>query len=207
MVLTVLMAVLLAYVLGSIPFGVPITRLIAGKNVREQGSGRTGSTNVVRSAGWPAGLLTGALDILKGGLAVNLPLLLTPELGMLPLAQALCGIAVVVGHNYSLFIGFEGGAGATPNAGAAIGLWPWAALILIPLLPIVLISTGYASVATTSGAVVTVIMFMVLAALGVTPPIYILYAGATLTLIIIALLPNYKRLAEGTERRVGPRAQ
>jgi glycerol-3-phosphate acyltransferase PlsY len=202
--LTYVAGLLVAYLLGSIPTGFLIVRAVTGQDVRMVGSGRTGATNAMRAAGLGIGLVSGLGDIGKGMAAVYAARLLAPGD---PWLEALCGVAAVAGHNWSVFIGFRGGAGTGPNTGAAIVLWPPAGLVLIPLIPVVIVLTGYASLASTLSALSVIVIFVLRAAVAGQPWAYAVYAAATALMVWGALLPNYRRLAQGTERVVGPRAQ
>jgi glycerol-3-phosphate acyltransferase PlsY len=86
-------------------------------------------------------------------------------------------------------------------------LWPVVGLLLVPFVPIILVLTGYASIASTSAAVLILAIFGLRAALSGEPLAYVLYALITTVLVALALLPNYKRLIAGEERLVGPRAK
>ncbi|HEX2698476.1 MAG TPA: glycerol-3-phosphate acyltransferase, partial [Anaerolineales bacterium] len=112
---------LLAYVLGSIPFGLLIVKVATGKDIRQVASGRTGGTNAMRAAGCWAGIATAVFDILKGTAAVLLARVLTHNVWM----EILAPIAAVLGHNYSIFLAerdadgklrLRGGAGGAPTA-------------------------------------------------------------------------------------------
>lgn len=203
-ILSYVVAVIMAYLLGSIPVGVFVVRLLSGRDIREVGSGRTGGTNAFRAAGLIAGLLTAFGDIGKGFVAVYIGRLLG---GGEPALEAVCGVAAVAGHNWPIYLNFKGGAGTGPNVGAAVALWPWSAVVLIPLTALTLYTTGYASVASTTAGLLIVAIFVVRAIVLNTPIAYIGYAIGTLILTGLALIPNYKRLVAGTERRVGPRAK
>ena len=120
------------YLLGSIPSGFLIVRVFSGQDVRQMGSGRTGGTNVMRAAGFWPGLLTALLDMLKATASVWIAKAVLP-LDIQPLGMALAGLCAILGHNYSLFLKFKGGAGGAPCVGGAIGIWPWSGLIIVPL--------------------------------------------------------------------------
>lgn len=203
-VLAFLTAILLAYLMGSIPVGVIVVKALTGKDVRDFGSGRTGGTNAMRAGGTIAGVMTGVGDFLKGLGAVNIARVIWPGS---PVLEALCAVAAVAGHNWSVFNNFKGGAGTGPNIGAAAALWPWAGVILFPAVPVILLLTGYASVTSTAVAVGAVLIFLLRAIFGDAPWAYVGYALATTLFVALALLPNYRRLIEGTERMVGPRAK
>ncbi|MEK7311478.1 MAG: glycerol-3-phosphate acyltransferase [Chloroflexota bacterium] len=212
-----IVSVVAAYLMGAIPFGVAIVRVVSGKDVRSVGSGRTGGTNAMRAAGFGAGLLTAILDILKGTFAVWLASALT---GGVHWIEVLAGVMAVLGHNYSIFaaqrvtsesgrtrLKFSGGAGGAPSVGAASGLWIWSALIMIPLGALILFGVGYASVATMSAGLIATAIFAVRAIFFGGPWEYVAYGITIFVLQVWALRPNIKRLMEGTERMIGWRAR
>lgn len=204
----VLGAAAIGYLLGAIPFGYTFVWWLARRDVTRTGSGRTGGTNALRAGGPVAGVLTALFDFLKGALAVLVARALTQGQAVQPWAEALAGAAAVLGHNASIFIGFKGGAGTGPNVGAAVALWPPAALLLVPLTPLLVIVTGYASVTSMTLALLILAVFVVRAAQGFAPWAYVWgYALITALLVYIALLPNIRRLLRGEERKVGPRAR
>jgi glycerol-3-phosphate acyltransferase PlsY len=204
---------LLAYLIGSIPFGFLIVKRITGQDIRTVQSGRTGGTNAMRAAGFWAGLSTALLDVLKGASSVWMSRMIAPNIHWL---QVLSGIAAILGHNYSIFLieriengklRFRGGAGGTPTAGGAIALWPPMILILIPVSALLLFGVGYASLATVSVPIVALIVFIIRAIMGISPWVYVLYGVLAEIILIWALRPNIKRLIHGTERVVGWRAK
>jgi glycerol-3-phosphate acyltransferase PlsY len=208
-----LVFLLVCYLLGSVPFGVLIVRLTSGKDIRQVESGRTGGTNAMRAAGFWAGLATAILDLLKATAAVYLARWLAPGNVWL---EILCPVAAVLGHNYSLFLlernsegklRFRGGAGGAPTVGGALGLWAPSILIIVPLAALVLFGIGYASVTTMSAALIAILIFAYRAYIGASPWEFILYGVLTEALLVIALLPNIRRLINGTERLVGWRAR
>lgn len=199
--------VVLAYLIGAIPVGLVIVRLVTGRDIRSVGSGRTGGTNAMRAAGPIVGVVTALSDVGKGFLAVSLPrLILSGPQSTIEIVAAICGIAAVAGHNWPIYLRFRGGAGTTPNVGAAVALWPLT-LALIPVGGILLLATGYASVTSTIVSFAIVIIFALRAIIAHQPVSYVGYALGTFILIAIALIPNYRRLIAGTERIVGPRAK
>jgi glycerol-3-phosphate acyltransferase PlsY len=197
-----------SYIFGSIPFGLIVVKLMIGKDVRTIASGRTGGTNVMRAAGLWAGLLTALLDILKSAAAVWLAQAITANVWI----HVAAPIAAILGHNYSIFmiehgsdgrVHLRGGAGGAATGGGAFGLWPPAALILIPCGLLIWYGIGYASITTLSIGLMVIIIFGVRAALGLGPWEYIIYGIAAEILLIWTLRPNIQRLIEGTERRHG----
>jgi len=204
-ILLSVVAVVVGYLLGSIPNGYLVIKLFKRADITKIGSGRTGGTNAMRAGGALLGLLTAVLDIMKGGLAVLFGRWLVPG-SVWP--EVLAGIAAVFGHNWSFWLVFitgrlNAGAGTGPNLGAAMAFWPPLGLIVIPLTLFCLFVIGYASVASIVAAVAIVaILVWRISAAGLAWQ-HIVYGIATLAMVLWALRPNLKRLAEGTERRVG----
>lgn len=197
---------LLAYVFGSIPFGLIVVKLISGKDIRQVASGRTGGTNAARAAGGIAGLLTALMDCAKGAAAVLLAGAVSPGNQWL---HMLAPIAAILGHNYSMFlverdsmnrIRLRGGAGGGPTVGGAIGLWWQSALIVLPIAALVYFGIGYASVTTLSIALIIITIFTVRLAMGLASLPDALYGIIALVLLAWALRPNIKALLEGRER-------
>jgi glycerol-3-phosphate acyltransferase PlsY len=193
-------ALLVSYLLGSIPVGILVVRWARGIDVRQVGSGRTGGTNVLRAAGWKAAVFTGLGDASKATLAV----LVARWLHGPSLLLALAGTAAVVGHNYSLFLGFRGGAGTGASIGGALALWPVSGLITIPTLLGVGMTTGRASLGSITITLVLPLVFAVRAILGHGPWAYVAHGLTTSAVTLWALRPNIKRLLNGSERRVVP---
>jgi glycerol-3-phosphate acyltransferase PlsY len=203
-----LFSALIGYTLGAFPTAYFVVRLVAGKNVLDTGSGRVSSANALRAGGRLAFVITIVSDIAKGAVAMLLVRTLTHN----GWAEAMAGMAAVVGHNASLILWlvakrFGGGAGAATFGGGALLLWPPAALIVVPLIPLVLYFTGYASVASTVVVLTTALIFTVRSFLGLAPWSEAVYALGGSLIVIYTLRPNYQRLRAGTERRIGPRAK
>ncbi len=201
--------ILLAYIFGSIPFGLLIVKLKTGKDIREVESGRTGGTNAMRAAGFWAGFLTAMLDILKGAVGVWLAIWLTPNSHWV---HVVAPLAAILGHNHSIFlperdengklIGLHGGAGGAPSVGGAMGLWPASILIILPLGMLTFFSIGIASITTMAVALFAIIIFAVRASQGLMPWLDVWYGVGAEILLIWALRPNIKKLFEGHERVV-----
>lgn len=203
-IMPLIITTLLGYLLGSIPFGYLFVKLFTGQDVRQMGSGRTGSTNVMRAGGSKVALLTGLCDGLKGAVAVWLAQWLVPQTHW---AEVLAGLAAIFGHNYSVYIGFKGGAGGAPTVGAAAGLWIGSLFIIAPLGLLIWYFVGYASVTTISFGVMAIVIMAVRWGLGAGPVEYIGFGVLALVLCLWSLRPNLKRLFEGTERLHGWRAK
>ena len=186
------------YLLGSIPVGLLVVRAVTGKDIREVGSGRIGGTNVLRVAGPWVALLTSLSDVAKGLLAVYLARAVVG----IPVVEALAGLAAVVGHNYSIFIGFKGGAGTATTIGGAIGLWPWNGAIMIVVGAAVVTAMRYASLGSIVVALLLPIILILRAWLAGAPWVYLIHGLGTAALTLWALRPNIRRLRDGNERRV-----
>lgn len=201
--------ILLAYIFGSVPFGLLIVKFKTGKDIREVESGRTGGTNAMRAAGFWAGFATAMLDILKGAASVWVAQALTPNSHWVHVAAPL---AAILGHNYSIFLarrdengkflGLSGGAGGAPSVGGAIGLWWPSILIILPLGMLTFFSIGIASITTMAVALFAIIVFAVRASQGLMPWIDVLYGLGAEILLVWALRPNIRKLLEGNERVV-----
>jgi glycerol-3-phosphate acyltransferase PlsY len=190
------------YLLGSVPFGFLIVKLIKGIDIRTYGSGRTGGTNVYRAAGIVPGVLTALLDVGKGMVAVTIARALFPQLQ--GWAEALTGIGVILGHNYSCFLGFKGGAGGATAVGTGMALWWGAGVPALVLGCVMVFGLGYASLATLIAGLSVAVVFT-LAAIFHWENFnwsYAAYGWAVFVLCIIALRPNIERLRKGTEKRV-----
>lgn len=198
--------IFLAYIFGSIPFGLLIVKIATGKDIREVASGRTGGTNAARAAGAGAGLLTAIMDGAKGASAVWMAQAVAPANHWL---HVLAPIAAIVGHNYSMFLTerdsnnrlrLRGGAGGGPTVGGAIGLWWQSAFIVLPLLTLVFFGIGYASITTMSAALIITAIFAIRYSMGLAslPDVY--YGVMAFALLVWALRPNIKALIEGRER-------
>jgi len=196
-----IIAILIAYLFGSIPMGY-IVACLYGVDVTASGSGRIGGTNVLRAAGVTAAGLTVLGDVMKGLLPIYFF-----QIAFDPLTVALAMTAAVLGHNYSIFLGFKGGVGAGTAIGTVAGLSVIAGLIVAICGLIVLGLSRYASVLSTTVAISSVIVLAVYAALGYMPYEYIIGAVLNLAVMVYALRPNYARLRAGTERRIGQKTE
>jgi glycerol-3-phosphate acyltransferase PlsY len=144
--MTVLEAVslIVAYLLGSIPFGYLIVKLTSGADIRETGSGGTGATNVSRKAGKAGGVATLALDALKGAAAVLVARWLSGEEGTSWVVAAAAALAVV-GHCFPVWLKFKGGKGVATGLGVFLAIAPWAALAALAVFIVVVWRTRYIS--------------------------------------------------------------
>lgn len=209
--LYILLAAVIGYFLGAIPFGAIYVKLFKGDDLTKVGSGRTGGTNAMRAAGWKVGVLTGFSDVVKGIVAVLIVRwfigsLTTPE--QLPLLEVTTGFFTVVGHNWSIFLGGSGGAGTGPNVGWAAAVWSPIFFIGFGVMVSMIYFIGYASVASMTMSLIIPVVFGVLYWLGyINSMVYVWGSLATSLLVAFALRSNFQRLARGEERLVGRRAK
>ena len=174
-----ILGLLLAYLLGSIPTGLWIGQIFFKKNLREYGSGNTGTTNTFRILGKTAGTVTFVFDFLKGTLATLLPLLLHIN-GISPM---IFGLLAVLGHTFPIFAEFKGGKAVATSAGVVLGFSPlfFSYLIIIFIVTLYLGSMiSLASIVVAGFAIISVLIFPLL---GIILPSYDLL----FTLIIILL--------------------
>jgi len=212
-IFTFLAFLLFSYIMGSVPSGPLIVKLTSGRDIRKIESGRTGGTNVMRAAGFWAGLITAVLDILKSAVCVWLAQVWFSGNVWI---EILAPIMAIVGHNYSIFLAerdqggrlrLHGGAGGAPCVGGSLGLWAPSVLFIVPMAAMILFLIGYASVTTLSIAFLSVVIFAYRAWLGISPWQYAVYGIIAEAVLIWALRPNIRRLLSGNERVVGWRAR
>jgi glycerol-3-phosphate acyltransferase PlsY len=191
------MLVLLAYLLGAIPFGLILTKIFGGKDVREHGSGNIGATNVSRVAGPLAGILTLLFDVLKGAAAAGLTGRLT---GHSALWMMLAGLSALAGHCFPVWLGFKGGKGVATALGVFVMLCPLAALAALVLFLLVFVFWRYVSLASISAAAAMPLLIYFLWAPPHAPPLVVtfgtLFAAA---LVIYKHKANLQRLLSGSE--------
>ncbi|MES1241657.1 MAG: glycerol-3-phosphate 1-O-acyltransferase PlsY [Acidobacteriota bacterium] len=195
--------VVLAYLIGSIPFSFLIVKLVAHKDVRRVGSGNVGATNAMRAAGKAAGVAALLLDVAKGVAAV----LLARRLGATPGVVGAAAVAGVLGHCYPVWLGFRGGKGVATSAGAMGALAPPAmALTLIAFLVIVSWKR-YVSLGSIVAAALFPLFIYASQRLGwEDPDPRLLLAGVLIGLIVVVKhRSNLERLRQGVEPRLGER--
>jgi glycerol-3-phosphate acyltransferase PlsY len=188
----------IGYLMGSFPSGYLAARALKGVDPRQHGSGRTGGTNILRSAGKGAAFLTVIGDFFKG----LLPVLFARWWLGTDAAAVLAGLAAVLGHNRSIFLRFGGGAGSMTNAGVVAALAPHALPFMVVAAFISARIWRMASVASmvTAATMATVLIASFL--LSLSPVAYAAYGVLACVLIVFELRPNIERLRNGTERRV-----
>jgi glycerol-3-phosphate acyltransferase PlsY len=189
----------LSYLLGSIPWGYVILQWRHGVDIREFGSGRIGTSNVLRTAGGKTAALVLVLDLLKGVLAV----VLARELIGTTAGEVAAGLAAMAGHNWPVFLKFRGGRGIATGLGGLSVMAPLPAAIgAISFIPITLLSR-YVSLGSMIGVVIACLSLLALALYGMYSTIYIVYAFTGGAIIIWQHRDNIGRIIKGTERRIG----
>ncbi len=190
-----LLIFVLAFIIGSIPFGIIIAKA-KGIDLKKVGSGNIGATNVLRSLGKSAALLTLLGDVLKGTAAVAIG----RYFGLGPVFEGLCGFCAILGHNFSLFLGFRGGKGVATSFGVLSIYSPQTALFTFIIWLIVVMTTKYSSL----GALVS-FGLLPLSILFFDHRDKIIIAVLITILIFVRHKDNIKRLLSGTERKMGRR--
>jgi glycerol-3-phosphate acyltransferase PlsY len=189
---------LASYLLGAIPTSYLVSRFIAGIDLRKHGSGNLGATNLYRVLGWKYAVPVALFDIAKGAIPV---LVFARQVSDSQLFAMACGVAAIVGHVFSVFVGFKGGKGVATAAGVVLGLTPLAlgAAALIWVLLVLL--TGYVSLGSIAAAAVLPVAVYLLED-SVRPEI--LWVDiAIATGVILTHRRNIQRLLKGTENRFG----
>ncbi|NJN55190.1 MAG: glycerol-3-phosphate acyltransferase [Anaerolineae bacterium] len=208
------LAALIGYFCGAIPFGFIYVYWRKGIDLREVGSGRTGGTNSLRAAGLKVGIVTAISDAVKGILAVVLArYFLATGVGepLVPWITVTAGTFSVIGHNWSIFLKWRGGAGTGPNVGWATAVWPPMFPIAALVMILMMVGVGMASVASLTMGAIIPISFIILYLADVPgysdTLAYVVGGLAAFSIVAWALRPNIKRLIEGNERVVGPAAK
>jgi glycerol-3-phosphate acyltransferase PlsY len=200
--------------LGSIPFGLILGKLKSGVDIREQGSGKTGATNLMRVSGTKLGILALVLDVVKASAAVVLAtVIIGHDSGVLTVggvsvhwqyvAQVAAGMAAVVGHNWPIFAKFKGGRGVTAYFGTLFALFYPAGIFGAEVLAIAALRSRHMSLGSLLGAAATwCLMLPMTIVYKLIPPIYLIYGSVVVALIVYQHRDNIKRLRQGTERRL-----
>ena len=213
MVAEFIFIVVVAYLLGSIPFGLIISKLKSGVDVREYGSGKTGATNVMRITGAKLGVLTLVLDVVKAAGAVMLAtVIIDGDSGVLTIgsaavywqhiAQVVAGLAAVIGHNWPIFAKFKGGKGVTAYFGTLFAIYPPVGIFGAQIVAIAALRSRHMSLGSVLGSVAALCLMIPLTILYKFPLIYLAYGSVVVALIILQHHDNIKRLRQGTERRL-----
>ena len=189
-----LLALLLSYLLGSIPNGLWLCRALWHVDLRQHGSHNIGATNAWRTLGKGPGFLVFFLDMLKGLLAVWLGEMLVGT----PLVMILCGVLAIVGHSLSLFLRFHGGKGVATGLGVILMLMPKVTVIVFLVWLLLVLATRYVSL----GSIVAAALVPVLSLVFGYPALYVVFGVLAAALIIVRHRSNITRLLNGTENRI-----
>lgn len=189
------LAILIAYLLGSISVSTLMVKAVKKVDIRNYGSGNAGATNTLRLLGWKYGVLVLLLDAFKGVLAVWIANLLGHGQ---PIYYYLSGLSVILGHNWPLYFGFRGGKGIATTIGVFLCLLPLATLISGFIAIVIIFMTRYVSL----GAIVFVVLSPIFLALLSHKTGALLFASIAAVLAIIRHRENLIRLVQGRERKL-----
>ncbi len=192
------LALLASYLLGAVPTAYLLVKRSTGRDVRTIGSGNVGATNAMRAAGKRIGLLVFVLDGMKGVVSAAV---IPRWLGGYgdPTLSLACGLAAVVGHDFSCFLRFEGGKGVATTIGALLGSMPIIAGIMVASWALVFWLTRYVSMGSLAAAAAIPISQWWMGQ----PAVDVGLGGAFAALIVVRHRANVQRLRHGTEHRAG----
>ena len=193
-----LAVIILSYLVGAIPTGLVVVRVLAGEDIRRHGSGNIGTVNVFRVAGVATAVVVLVVDILKG----IVPVLVALRMGFAPWTVVLCGLASIIGHNWSVFLGFQGGKGIATSFGVLLGLSWQAAAVAAAVWVIAVALTRYSSLGSLLAVVSVPITFWRLRQ----PEEYMSLGVIVMLLAIYRHRANIQRLVTGTELHITDRA-
>ncbi len=185
----------LAYLLGSVPFGIVIARLYGGVDPRKTGSGNIGATNVSRSVGKTAGVATLVCDLLKGAVPVFLAIRFMPD----AVFVSLVGLAAFIGHLFPVYLGFKGGKGVATAFGVMLVISPPAAMLSAAVFAVIVALKRYVSL----GSIIAAGLLPVFLSFMPRYRGFVPLGAAVALLIIVKHKDNIRRLAEGRENKVG----
>lgn len=199
----IILSIIVAYLLGSIPTAVWVGKYYYGVDVRNEGSGNAGATNVIRVLGLKAGIPVLLVDVLKGYFAVIVVQHIVHATGgadASPVIEIFAAAAAVIGHTLPLFASFRGGKGVATLLGVGFGLFPYAAWVALGIFAVVLIITHYVSL----GSITAGVTFPFFVAFVFPPPHW---TYMILAVVVALFLPwthrkNIQRLINGTESKI-----
>lgn len=198
-----LLLILLAYLIGSIPTSVWVSKQFFDIDIRDYGSGNAGATNTYRVLGPKWGTFVMVVDMLKGIIAVKLALLLPEyadsEVNLQNLQTGL-GLAAVVGHIFPIWADFRGGKGIATLFGLVLGISPWTALSCVAIFTVVLYLTRFVSLSSILASIA--FPFFILVIFNVDNPIYRTFAIAVALMVLLTHQKNIGRLLKGNESKV-----
>lgn len=195
----------IAYLIGSVNFSILISKKVAGFDLREKGSGNAGTTNVLRTVGKGAAIVTLILDILKGVVAILIALLynkIIPELNGAILVQ-IAGIFVILGHTFPIYFGFKGGKGVATALGILITTNYQIGLICLVFALLLIALTRMVSAGSLASAILFPVLTLFLSKENfIVPGNYFIYSIIIAIIIIFNHRSNIKRLLNGTENTI-----
>lgn len=210
MLLSLLAVLALSYLVGSIPTSIIVGKILRGRDfdIRKEGSGNAGGTNVFRVLGWKPGVTVMAVDVGKGIVATLLVSQWEPfgKIFINPtVMQILAGLAAICGHIWTIFAGFRGGKGVGTAGGMIIALYPIAALLCFIVFILVVFFTRYVSLGSICAALALPLILLILpsASTQVDSDVLFLFSLLICGLIIFTHRSNIRRLLHGTENRFG----
>ncbi len=206
---------IIAYLIGSVNFSVLISKRVAGFDVREKGSGNAGSTNVLRSVGKGAAVITLICDILKGVVAISLAIIIGNIIqnSNKELLVQIAGIAVVIGHTFPIFFGFKGGKGVATSLGIIL-MSNWQIGLICLVFALVLMAlTRMVSLGSCGAAILFPVLtlfinenYMVLSE-GKSGNTYLIYSVILAIIILFNHRSNIQRMLNGTENKIGEKSK
>lgn len=198
-----LLLIILAYLIGSVPTSVWVSKSFFNIDIRDYGSGNAGATNTYRVLGPRWGTFVMVIDMLKGILAVKLALLLPEyadnEINLQNLQTGL-GLAAVVGHIFPIWADFRGGKGVATLFGLVMGISPWTALSCVGIFSLVLYLTRFVSLSSILASIAFPIFILVI--FNVDNPAYRVFAIAVALMVLLTHQKNIGRLLRGDESKV-----
>lgn len=193
--LTIISSIIIGYIFGSIPSGLVLVKMVCGIDIRDYGSKNIGTTNVFRTVGGRMASIVLIADVVKGILAVLLVRYLFESNLQLELLTA---IASLLGHNYSIFLGFKGGRGVATGLGLILLFMPDVCIFSFTVWLVIVFVTRYVSLGSIVGAFITPIV----AYFRGYPIELVLFALAACVFVIVRHYENMKRLIAGTESKI-----
>ncbi len=201
--MTEIILIILAYLIGSIPTAVWISKSVFGIDIRDYGSGNAGATNTFRVLGSKWGSMVMLVDVTKGVLATSLyifiPYYLNDELARTNFMIAL-GMMAILGHIFPIWANFRGGKGVATLLGMALAIQPMVALICLVVFLITLLSTRFVSLSSMLAGVA--FMVLILFIFNERETVYRLFAIIVALMVVITHQKNIGRLLKGTENKV-----
>ena len=194
------LTVLEAYLLGAIPTGYLVARSNRNVDLLRLGSGRTGTTNVLRTMGWKAAAVVFLGDFGKGVLAVLVARVLS---GGDPVVETVAALAAIFGHTFSIYIGFKGGRGVATGVGGLAAIAPLAALVAAAIAFTTIGISRYVSLGSILGACSAPVTVAVLVFAAGESPVRLIYAFLGALFVVVSHKDNIGRLLKGTERKLG----